>query len=130
MTLLTEAAGGQYWTGRWRHVDLDARWHVMRVTIDEADADLDGAHVDGHHSKRVEARELIEATRDYLAQVIGGASQADGQIHLFSLSRNPMDVRVWGRHRFLETLDILAQSGKIRPPLGAQLPLKTPSPEY
>ena len=71
VTLLTEAAGGRYWAGRWRHVDLDARWHVMRVTIDEADADLDEGHVDAHRSKRVKARELIEAARDHLVDQDG-----------------------------------------------------------
>src|SRR5215468_10047322 len=41
-----------------------------------------------------------------------------------------MHVRVRGRHRFLETLDIFPKSGQIRALLGAQLSLKSPSPEY
>src|SRR5215475_4817117 len=41
-----------------------------------------------------------------------------------------MHVWVWGRHRFLEALDILPKSGQISSALGAQLPLKPPSPEY
>src|SRR5262245_28022790 len=66
VTLLNEAATGQYWAGRWKRVDLAAKWHVMRVVVGE-DSDLDGAHLDGHHSKRVAARELIDAAREYLA---------------------------------------------------------------
>ena len=66
LTLLTEAATGQYWAGRWKHVDLGAHWHVLRLTVGE-DSDLEGAHLDGHHSKRVEARELVDAAREHLA---------------------------------------------------------------
>ena len=68
VTLLTEAATGQYWAGRWKHVDLDERWHVLLVTMDEGDGDaeLGGSHLDGHHAQRVPARDLVEAARDYL----------------------------------------------------------------
>ena len=66
VTLLTEAATGQYWAGRWKPLDLDAKWHVLRVVVGE-DSDLDGAHHDGHHSKRVAARELVAAATEYLA---------------------------------------------------------------
>jgi len=65
LTLLNEAAEGQYWAGRWKRVDLGARWHVLRLTVGE-DSDLDGGHLDGHHSKRVTARELIDSAREYL----------------------------------------------------------------
>ena len=65
LTLLTEAADGRYWAGRWKPVDLDARWHVLRLVVGE-DSDLDGAHLDGHHSTRVTARELVHAAREYL----------------------------------------------------------------
>ena len=41
------------------------RWHVLRVVVGE-DSDLDGAHLDGHHSTRVVARELVAAAREYL----------------------------------------------------------------
>ena len=67
LTLLTEAADGQYWAGRWKRVDLNARWHVLRLIVDESDADLDDGHLDGHHSKRVKAGELIAGARDHLA---------------------------------------------------------------
>ena len=66
LTLLTEAAEGQYWDGHWKRVDLDARWHLLRITIDEDGADLDDGHLDGHHGKRVPARQLVEGARDYL----------------------------------------------------------------
>ena len=65
VTLLTEAATGQYWASRWKSVDLDAKWHVLRVVVGQ-DSDLDGAHFDGHHSKRVTARDLVDAARKYL----------------------------------------------------------------
>ena len=66
VTLLHEAATtGQYWAGRWKRVDLAAKWHVLRVVVGE-DCDLDGAHLDGHHSTRVTARELVDAARAYL----------------------------------------------------------------
>ena len=65
LTLLTEAASGQYWAGRWKRVNLDERWHVLRLTVGE-DSDLEGAHLDGHHSERVAARDLVDATREYL----------------------------------------------------------------
>jgi hypothetical protein len=67
LTLLTEAASGQYWDGHWKRVDLDARWHLMRVTIDDDGADLGDGHLDAHHSKRLAARDLIAAARDHLA---------------------------------------------------------------
>jgi len=66
LTLLTEAATGRYWAGRTKYVDLDARWHVLRLIVGQ-DSDLEGAHLDSHHSKRVTARELVEAARDHLA---------------------------------------------------------------
>ena len=67
LTLLTEAASGQYWAGRWKRLDLHERWHVLLVTMDERDAELGGSHFDGHHGKRVPARDLIAAARDHLS---------------------------------------------------------------
>ena len=66
VTLLTEAESGQYWDGHWKRIDLDARWRVMRVTIDDDGADLGDGHLDGHHSKRSPARDLIVAARAHL----------------------------------------------------------------
>jgi hypothetical protein len=39
---------------------------VLRITIDEDGADLGDGHLDGHHSKRVPARQLVDGARDYL----------------------------------------------------------------
>jgi len=65
LTLLNEAASGQYWAGRWKRVDLGARWHVLRLTVGD-DSDLEEGHLDAHHSKRVAARDLIDAAREHL----------------------------------------------------------------
>jgi hypothetical protein len=67
LTLLDEAANGQYWAGRWKPVDLEARWHVLHVTVGDSDADLGGGPLDTHHSKRTTTRELVQAAREYLA---------------------------------------------------------------
>jgi hypothetical protein len=67
LTLLDEAATGQYWAGRWKHVDLDERWHLLRVTVGEGDPGLGGGPLDTHHSKRVATRDLVAAARAYLA---------------------------------------------------------------
>jgi hypothetical protein len=66
LTLLDEAATGQYWAGRWKHVDLDERWHRLLVTVGDGAAGLGGGPLDSHHSKRVATRDLVEAARQYL----------------------------------------------------------------
>jgi hypothetical protein len=68
LTLLDEAATGQYWAGRWKPVDLDARWHLLRVTVGDGDPGLGGGPLDSHHSKRVAMRELVAAAREHLAK--------------------------------------------------------------
>lgn len=68
VSILEQAATGEYWAGRWKTFDLDERWHVLRVDVSESGgAGIGGGPLNASEAFLTPKRRLVAAALVHLA---------------------------------------------------------------